>query len=328
MGIRGLFWNGGQRRLRAPWRITATAALLLLAAILFANVGSLLADLLPAGGLGSAGRGLLQATLLLAMVGVTVAVAGLVDRRPAADLGLALTPAWYRECGAGLLVGVAMAASVVVVSLLAGTAVLTGTLLTRDAGLALPGVGPLAATVLWLAFFVGVGALEEVLIRGYLLVNTAEGLTRVLSARRAVVGAVLATALLFGVLHAANPGGTALGVLSISLAGVVFGAAYALTDRLALPVGVHVAWNFTVGPVFGLPVSGLTTSSALLGVQPRGPAVLTGGSFGPEGGLVMLVALAVGVALLAWWIRRVEGGFRLRERLAEPDLFAADPDAE
>jgi hypothetical protein len=42
----------------------------------------------------------------------------------------------------------------------------------------------------------------------------------------------------------------------------------------------------------------------------------------------MLVALAVGVALLAWWIRRVEGGFRLRERLAEPDLFAADPDAE
>jgi hypothetical protein len=72
--------------------------------------------------------------------------------------------------------------------------------------------------------------------------------------------------------------------------------------------------------VYGLPVSGLETSSALFAVEPDGPRVLTGGSFGPEGGVVMLAALAVGAALVVLWVRRSEGALFLQTHIAEPDL--------
>jgi membrane protease YdiL (CAAX protease family) len=219
-----------------------------------------------------------------------------------------------------------LAATVVLLGLAAGSASIGGTLQTRpDAQLALSGVAVLPATLLWLLFFLGVGTLEEVILRGYLLVNVAEGLDAVLTRRRAVAGGILASSVLFGVLHAANPGGTLLGVLNVGLAGILLGGAYATTGRLGIPAGVHVAWNFALGPVYGLPVSGLRTSSALVAVEQRGAVVLTGGEFGPEGGLAMLGALGVGVALTAWWIGRQEGGVSLRTDVAVPEVRDREP---
>jgi hypothetical protein len=87
-----------------------------------------------------------------------------------------------------------------------------------------------------------------------------------------------------------------------------------------MAVGIHAAWNFAVGAVYGLPVSGLETSSALLAVEPDGPRVLTGGAFGPEGGVLMLAALAVGAGLVLLWVRRSEGALFLQTHIAEPDL--------
>jgi hypothetical protein len=210
-----------------------------------------------------------------------------------------------------------MAATVVALAVAAGAAVL-GPIQGRPATLTVAGVGPVGATLLWLLFFLGAAVLEEVFVRGYLLVNAAEGLAGRLGRRRATLAALGLTAALFGALHAANPGGTLLGLLNVTLAGLLLGGAYVLTDRLALSIGIHVAWNVAVGPVFGLPVSGLTTSSALFAVEP-GSGPLAGGAFGPEGGLGMLAGLAVGAGLLAWWLRDREG-LALRTGVAEPDL--------
>jgi len=316
-GVRGLFWNGAEARLRAPWRVGATLSLLLLAAVVVAPLARLLT------GLDAPGSGWDLVVLAGAFLGLSVAVVGLawvVDRRYTRDLGVALGGRWYRDCAAGLVIGGAMATAVVAALLATGTASVTGTVSGREAQLTVTGVGPLASAGLWALFYAGAATLEEVAVRGYLLVNAAEGLSGRFGRRRGLFAAVALTAGLFGVLHASNPGGTILGLLNITFAGLLLGGAYALTGRLGLAVGVHAAWNFAVGAVYGLPVSGLETSSALFAVEPDGPRVLTGGTFGPEGGVVMLAALAVGAALVVMWVRRSEGALFLQTHIAEPDL--------
>lgn len=316
-GVRGLFWNGTEARLRAPWRVGATLSLLLLAAVVVAPAVRLLS------GLDAPGSGWDLVVLAGAFLGLSVAVVGLawvIDRRYTRDLGVALGGRWYRDCAAGLAIGGAMATAVVAVLLATGTASVAGSVTGREAQLTVTGVGPLTSAGLWALFYAGAATLEEVAVRGYLLVNAAEGLSGRLGRRRGVLGAVAVTAGLFGILHASNPGGTVLGLLNITLAGVLLGGAYALTGRLAMAVGVHAAWNFAVGAVYGLPVSGLETSSALFAVEPDGPRVLTGGAFGPEGGVVMLAALAVGAVLVALWVRRSEGALFVQTHIAEPDL--------
>lgn len=316
-GVRGLFWNGAEARLRAPWRVGATLSLLLLAAVVVAPVARLLT------GLDAPGSGWDLVVLTGAFLGLSVAVVGLswvVDRRYTRDLGVAQNGRWYRDCAAGVAVGGAMATAVVAVLLATGTASVTGTVSGREAQLTVTGVGPLASAGLWALFYAGAATLEEVAVRGYLLVNAAEGLSGRLGRRRGVLGAVAVTAGLFGILHASNPGGTVLGLLNVTLVGLLLGGAYVLTGRLALAVGIHAAWNFAVGAVYGLPVSGLETSSALLAVEPDGPRALTGGAFGPEGGVVILAALAVGAVLVGLWVRRSEGAVFLQTHIAEPDL--------
>jgi membrane protease YdiL (CAAX protease family) len=331
-GVRGLFWNGAEARLRAPWRVGATLSLLLLAAVVVAPLARLLT------GLDAPGSGWDLVVLAGAFLGLSVAVVGLswvVDRRYTRDLGVALSGRWYRDCVAGLAVGGAMATAVVAALLATGTASVAGTVTGREAQLTVTGVGPFVSAGLWALFYAGAATLEEVAVRGYLLVNAAEGLSGRFGRRRGVLAAVAVTAGLFGILHASNPGGTILGLLNITLAGLLLGGAYVLTGRLAMAVGIHAAWNFAVGAVYGLPVSGLETSSALLAVEPDGPRVLTGGAFGPEGGVLVLAALAVGAALVLLWVRRLEGGLFLQTHIAEPDLRerpavqrAADADGE
>jgi hypothetical protein len=87
-------------------------------------------------------------------------------------------------------------------------------------------------------------------------------------------------------------------------AGVLLGAAYALTGRLWLPIGLHIAWNFTEGSIFGMSVSGNSTAgtaadSALLRGSLSGPQILTGGAFGPEASIVAVtVCLLVAIYFL------------------------------
>ena len=81
-----------------------------------------------------------------------------------------------------------------------------------------------------------------------------------------------------------------------------------VTRALWLPIGLHFAWNFFQGPVFGFPVSG-TQTSTLLQLEPVGPELLTGGRFGPEASLVGVAAELLGIALLWWWASRRSTGY-------------------
>ena len=142
------------------------------------------------------------------------------------------------------------------------------------------------------------GVMEEVIIRAIIL--------RLLWRAFGPWAAFALSAALFGAGHLANPNASAFAAICIAVeAGIMLGAFYALTGRLWVSIGVHAAWNFTQGYIFGAAVSGtdfgpaIATSTA----RPGFADYLTGGPFGPEASLPALaVGTGVGVVvlLMAW----------------------------
>jgi hypothetical protein len=104
-------------------------------------------------------------------------------------------------------------------------------------------------------------------------------------------------------LHAFNPGATLTSSIAIALeAGVLLAAVFMVTRRLWMVIGLHTAWNFTEGGIFGASVSG-GDAHGMLASRFHGPDALTGGAFGPEASIVaVLICLAAGILFL--WIAR------------------------
>jgi membrane protease YdiL (CAAX protease family) len=143
-----------------------------------------------------------------------------------------------------------------------------------------------------------VAVYEEILFRGFIL-QTAAG--RGGSQTRPYMGVVV-SALAFGLAHANNPSRGWAPFLGITLAGLAFGLTYVKYGSLWLLIGLHFGWDFFEGLVFGFPTSGLAFP-AMLTLKITGPALWTGGAFGPEAGLILLPGLALG-AVLVWLYTR------------------------
>ncbi len=145
------------------------------------------------------------------------------------------------------------------------------------------------------AMFVVGAASEESLFRGYLMQTFAR-------AKLAWV-AIVITSLFFAAAHLANPNTSILALINTVLAGVWFSVAYLKTRSLWLPFTSHFAWNWFQGAILGIPVSGITriTPAPLLQQVDSGPAWLTGGSYGIEGGVACTIAIIVSTTLL-WFL--------------------------
>jgi membrane protease YdiL (CAAX protease family) len=131
--------------------------------------------------------------------------------------------------------------------------------------------------------------------------------------------AFVAAALVFAALHLANPGATVLAGTTVAVGGLMFCALYALTGRLWVPIGLHLAWNFAQGYLFGAAVSGndLGGSIAISTAHQGAAAWLTGGAFGPEASVFALVLLST-VTLGALALARRTGRFVAQPHLADP----------
>jgi len=138
---------------------------------------------------------------------------------------------------------------------------------------------------------------EEVFFRSLLL----SGLVVVLGGRKWL--AILISAAVFGIVHLNNPGASAISAFGNALGGIIYGMAFLGGQNIWLPLGLHFSWNFTQGPILGFPVSGFPIGG-LITQQTSGSALLTGGAYGPEAGLVGIVFRFVIMALVIWYLQR------------------------
>lgn len=255
------------RELRPPWRLLVFITLLL---------ASSFALLAPLGIMGV--RGDIVPPLLAALFSSWI-LTRWIHRKPLRAIGLSLHRSSLRELGIGSALGLAMMAAVFLVEIAAGLAAVR----PSDTG------G--AAGVLGAGFvsFLIAASVEEVLFRGYLFQLLIQWIT--------LLPAMLVMAVLFAFAHGGNPGVGTLAYLNIGLVSLTLSFAYYKTRGLWMPIGLHWGWNFAQTTLFGFPTSGLTPAGrSLLTLEQSGPAWITGGAFGPEGGL-----LATAVIVAATW---------------------------
>lgn len=319
--IKGLLWNAGERRLRAAWRIALLP--LVIAVIAFAPL-ALIAGRLEASyeaGLWLAGesRAMFDKTMdfiisplfSVLIVFAVLLAARLIDRRDPRTLGLRIDRLWRAEFLFGLFIGAAMIAAVFAAEMALGW--------VRVAPRTEPSIEGVPIAMLW-AFVVMkpvcIGTYEEIVSRGALLKNAAEGLRAVAPPRTAALLAAVVVAFIFSALHAATDNFSAASFMGLALNGMLFALPVLLTGRLAMSIGMHMTWNFTQGAVFGYPVSGDVENISLLASEATGPLAWTGGAYGPEAGLLAAVVMLAGAAAILAFI-----GARDR-RLAIPDDIA------
>lgn len=135
---------------------------------------------------------------------------------------------------------------------------------------------------------------EEMVFRGVPLVAMAYAIGR--------GGAIVAIAVPFALIHLLNPNVSALGVGNIALAGIFLGLLFYAPGGIWTAWGAHLGWNGLLA-CLDTPVSGLPFDIPMLDYAAGGPSWLTGGAFGPEGGLAATIALSVAVVVAARWVR-------------------------
>ena len=235
---------------------------------------------LGAGGTTAAQPGV---TFIVAISAVPLTVLGywllvrFVGGRPVIELGG--RGAALRELLAGLAMGALLMGAVIAVLALLGSYHVvdvgwnTGILVGLQAGIV-------------------AGFTEEILVRGVML--------RLIEGWLGTWWALAITAVFFGAAHLGNPQATVFGAVAIALeAGILLGACYLLTRRLWLAIGLHAAWNFVQGGIFGSDISGTGSGRGLIEARFTGPDLLTGGAMGIEASVVAVVlCTAAGVAML------------------------------
>lgn len=307
------FLFDGRARLRSGWRSAIFIGLFVFGGVVLGSAAFLILG--PT--IASTGEGSPIALLVNSLVSLTVALAAgwfcgtYLEKLPFRAMGASFLNGWGRSLVFGLVLGVIALSTAAVFGLVSGG--LTFRLNSEAAS------GEIFRTAaVSFAIFAVAAAFEEVLFRGYLLQTFIRSNLTWLG--------LLLTSALFATVHNANPNATWFSWINTMIAGFWFGLAYLRTRDLWLPFGLHLAWNWAQGSIFGIEVSGLTeiVRHPLLREVDSGPAWLTGGEYGLEGGLLATAALAVSV-LTVWFLP----GLKANEELialnsAKPGPVATD----
>jgi hypothetical protein len=147
---------------------------------------------------------------------------------------------------------------------------------------------------------------EELMFRGYPFA--------VLRERFGWRAAVVATSVVFGLVHVANPGVSVEAIVMVVLAGVFLAAVLLVTESLYAAWAAHFAWNWTMAALMHVPVSGISIATPDYRLVEAGPDWATGGAWGPEGGVGALLGMTVGL----WFLWSRPQGRALLSRVRGP----------
>jgi uncharacterized protein len=241
--------------------------------------------------------------LPLLFIAFAALVMSLIEKRPFSRYGLILHR-MLPDFAAGLCWGV------LALSLLIGLLWITHAI-SFD-GVALRTGPALVYAAEWAFAFLLVGLFEEFCFRGYLqftLSRGISGIVRTVSTRNPYshaigfwISAFILSGCIFAYTHTSNNGETILGILAVACAGTVFVFSLWRTGSLWWAIGFHSAWDWAQSFLYGTPDSGGLIQGHLLATHPVGSKLLSGGSDGPEGSVLvfpvlLLVALIIHLTL-------------------------------
>ena len=278
---------------RPVWRFFFSVALIVSAYVV---VGLTLGFLLGPKVVSPSARGLdfllqlflVNLLLLPALLAVFKFLTSAFEKKPLGSMGLAFHAGWSRELALGLALGAAMMLGIAVFERALGLASFQWSTSPSALGAALvAGSGVLLLMA---------AATEELTFRGYPFQRLVDWL--------GPIPAVLAVSATFGLAHLGNPNHTWASALNTMLVGITFAVAYLRTRALWMPIGMHFIWNFLQGVILGLPLSGLDFPVTLLRARVGGAVWLTGGAYGPEGGLLASAAI-VAATLYVLFSKRI-----------------------
>ena len=192
---------------------------------------------------------------------------------------------WLKKYSLGFLIGLSMMSIIVLILLPFGY-------ITIEKNPIQPvGVSAIASVLVILFGWIIQGATEEIVTRGWLL--------NVLSTKYNIGVGLLISSTLFGLMHLTNPNVNYIAVINIILVGLFYGLYVIKTNDLWAVCGMHSAWNFAQGNIFGFKVSGLDVSvRSLIDFNLVGSDFVTGGIFGPEAGITATFILLASIGIL------------------------------
>ncbi|MBT3321582.1 MAG: CPBP family intramembrane metalloprotease [Anaerolineae bacterium] len=281
--FKNIFISSDEPRLRAGWRLFIHVATIAVIGVGFGLITSLLP--LPTGG----GMLVEQLSTLVIITLATYIVRRWIDKRSFKSLGLKTDKKMWADLLAGIGITFLMMGFIYLIMSLMGWISFNSFAWETES------VSFVTLNLLGIFLvFALVGWNEELLSRGYQLQNLADGIN--------LTWGVIISSAVFGILHLGNPNATWLSAVGIFFAGIFLAYGYLRTGQLWLSIGLHIGWNFFEGVIFGFPVSGLDVFR-LTRINVTGPELWTGGAFGPEAGLVLIPALALGMGLIYFYGR-------------------------
>ena len=295
--LKSIFFNSEENRLRTLVRIMIFAVLFIITMVIQRILVAPLMDVF-------AYYQIIGIPISFAFVLVVLWVmAKIIDRRKMSGFGLSWNREWIMELFYGLFMGIFLISFVFLLELALGWVEVKNTYFVIEGKSFIP------LMIQNILLYIFVGFYEEAVSRGYLLKNLAEGANlKKTGSMSAVVFAVLFTSFLFGLGHANNPNSTFIAWWNIVIVGALLAYSFVTTNSLAIPIGIHITWNYFQGCVYGFPVSGNPSNVSFMQIEQLGDTLWTGGSFGPEAGLVIYFVAVILVDSFTYLVKVQERG--------------------
>lgn len=246
----------------------------------------------------------------LAVVIATAIMAEWIDRKPWGYFGMPVRNAFRSNFWIGAAIGLGVLALQLEIMHLAGW--------FEFGAIELQGMAIVKYGAVWALMFFFTGVTEEGLLRGYVQRVTTDGLSR-LPAGWSFWLSALIFSLMFAAGHLGNPGENKFGIFMVFVDGMTMCFSLWCTGDLWFAIGNHAAWDWGQSFLFGTPDSGVYFQHALMHPTFHGPLLLSGGTDGPEGSVLVLLSEAIFVVLIAVIYRKRRFPL-LKDGLPSPSL--------
>jgi membrane protease YdiL (CAAX protease family) len=231
---------------------------------------------------------------LLAMLVATWIMLRYIDHRPFKSIGFIINGI-LSDMLLGIGIGIAWLGVSVLIPWLAGWAFLQPSIRISWEVLLFAGIAMLFNVIT-----------QQLILCGYVF--------QCIRAKSNVIVATVISALIFMLLHIGAFHGTWLPAINVFCAGCLFCFAYRFAGNLWFPITIHFVWNFLLGTVFGLVVSGQRHFSGGWQIfNLDGPTLFTGGAFGLEGGLIVTFTTITSIIAVLILVHRRYGSFRIMQ---------------